>query len=181
MANSAAAEVLEFWRTAGPSKWWRKNLEFDGEIKTRFGDMHKKAANRELDIWRKENQSCLALVLILDQFSRNLLRGSDTSFAQDAYALEVAKYAVSNGFDRSENEDLAIFFYLPYMHSEKLDDQALCVELIRASGNESSLKAAIEHRDIIARFGRFPHRNMVLGRTTSEEEQAFLDDGGFSG
>ncbi len=181
MESRIANEVLQFWRDAGPSRWWRKDQAFDDAIKARFGALYKEATARKLDSWREESHSCLALVIILDQFSRNLFRGSDKSFAQDDYALELAKYGVAQGFDREENKDVSIFFYLPYMHSEEPEDQEICVELMRATGNRSSIDAAIEHRDIIARFGRFPHRNVVLNRTTSEEEQAFLDEGGFSG
>ncbi len=181
MNNQQAAEILEFWLAAGPSAWWRKNIEFDEDIRTRFGDLLEPAAAGDLDDWRIEASSCLALVLVLDQFSRNLYRGSAKTFAQDEYALELAKHAVKMGFNGHEPRELYEFFHLPYMHSEKLADQESCVELIRAGGQESSLEAAIEHRDIIARFGRFPHRNGVLGRETSAAEQAFLDGGGFSG
>ncbi len=181
MSNQQAAEILEFWLAAGPSAWWRKNNKFDEEIRTRFGDLLEPAAAGDFDDWRNEAPSCLALVLVLDQFSRNLYRGSAKTFAQDEYALELAKHAVTMGFNGHQPRALYEFFYLPYMHSEKLADQEACIELIRAGGEEGSLKAAIEHRDIIARFGRFPHRNGVLGRNTSAEEQAFLDGGGFSG
>ncbi len=181
MDNQKALEVLEFWFKSGPSAWWRKDPEFDLAIKERFGDLVKPAAAREIDFWRNKSQSCLALVLILDQFSRNLFRGSDKAFAQDNYALELAKYGVEKGFDKNEPAAIYDFFYMPYMHSEKLEDQKICVDLFRAKGNEASLKAAIEHQDSITRFGRFPHRNLVMGRKTTSEEQTFLDSGGFSG
>lgn len=181
MDNQKALEVLEFWLTSGPSAWWRKNAEFDSTIKNRFGELIEPAAVRKLDSWRNNPQSCLALVLILDQFSRNLFRGSDKTFAQDDYALELAKYGVKKGFDNNEPAAIYEFFYMPYMHSEKLEDQNICVDLIRTRGNKASLKAAIEHQDIITRFGRFPHRNFVLGRKITPEEQTFLDSGGFSG
>jgi len=181
LANAKAGEVLKFWQEAGVSAWWRKDADFDAEINSRFGELHTKASNRDLDDWRKDADSCLALILILDQFSRNLFRDDAKTFAQDEYGLELAKYAVKNGYDDKVPEDIRGFFYLPYMHSEKLDDQEACVELIRASDIEGSLKSAIEHRDIIARFGRFPHRNRVLDRTTTREEREFLDGGGFSG
>jgi len=181
MDNQKALEVFEFWLKSGPSAWWRKNSEFDSTIKERFGDLLGPAAARQLDTWRNNPQSCLALVLILDQFSRNLFRGSEKAFAQDNYALELARYGVEKGFDNNEPAAIYEFFYMPYMHSEKLEDQKICVDLFRAKGNEASLKAGIEHQDIITRFGRFPHRNLVLGRKTSPKEQAFLDSGGFSG
>ncbi len=181
MSKIRANEVLDFWQAAGPSAWWQKNSKFDAEIKMRFDRLHQQAATGILDEWHNEPASCLALVIILDQFSRNLHRGSDRAFAQDAAALKLAKYAVENGFDRNQPQALYDFFHLPFMHSENLEDQKACVELICVSGNQGSIKAAIEHRDIITRFGRFPHRNDVLGRQNSPEEQAFLDGGGFSG
>lgn len=181
MNKQQVTEILDFWKTAGPGSWWRKDLKFDEEIRTRFNQLHQSAAARKLDSWRNEPKSCLALVLILDQFSRNLFRGSDQAFAQDAYGLELAKYAVTNEFDKGDPKELITFFYMPYMHSENIDDQEVCIELFRKTGIESSMEAAVEHRDIIAKFGRFPHRNKLLGRKSSDEEQAFLDGGGFSG
>jgi uncharacterized protein (DUF924 family) len=174
-------EILKFWQNAGPAAWWRKDAEFDARINRRFGDFHQLAAKGEYDDWRDEAQSCLALVIVLDQFSRNLFRGSAKTFAQDQYGLELAQYAVAKGFDDNEPKKIYEFLYMPYMHSEKLEDQEACIELFRSAANKASLKAAIEHRDIIARFGRFPHRNNVLDRQTSPEEQTFLDGGGFSG
>ncbi|MCF6320333.1 MAG: DUF924 domain-containing protein [Rhizobiaceae bacterium] len=181
MVNEQVATVLEFWQAAGPSAWWKKNTDFDEQIADRFAELYEQAARRELDDWRKEANSCLALIIILDQFSRNMFRNNAKTFAQDDYALELAKHGVANGFDTKVAENIRSFYYLPYMHSEALDDQEACVELIRSANIEGSLKSAIEHRDIIARFGRFPHRNPVLGRNTSIKERAFLDEGGFSG
>jgi len=181
MENQKALELLDFWQKAGPSAWWRKNTEFDLKIRDRFVDLIDPAANRELDYWRNEPKTCLALVLILDQFSRNLFRGSKKAFAQDLYALELAKHGVEKGFDDNQPVEIFDFLYMPFMHSEKLEDQNTCVDLFRARANDASLKAAIEHQDIIARFGRFPHRNTILGRQTTDEEQLFLDSGGFSG
>ena len=182
--NEKADEVVKFWLDAGPSAWWRKSDEFDAQIKQRFGDLFEQAAAGELDDWRNEASSCLALILVLDQFSRNLFRGHARAFAQDAQALEVAKHAVEKGFNRVGLEDIKEildFFHMPFMHSENIEDQQTCLELMRVGGNQGSIKAAVEHGDIIANFGRFPHRNGVLGRQTSEEERAFLDGGGFSG
>ena len=181
MDNQKAQEVLEFWLKSGPSAWWQKNSKFDLAIKERFGELLEPAAARHLDSWRNNPQSCLALVLILDQFSRNLYRGSEKAFAQDNYALELARHGIKEGFDKNEPAAIYDFFYMPFMHSEKLENQKICVDLFHAKGNEASLKAAIEHQDIISRFGRFPHRNLVLGRKTTPEEQKFLDSGGFSG
>ena len=173
MQNEAASEVLNFWQEAGPAAWWRKNVEFDEQIVNRFSDLHEQARLRQLDHWRDNPQSCLAVILVLDQ--------SPKTFAQDEYALQLAKFSVKNSYNTVENHALFEFFHLPFMHSEGLNDQRQCVELIRASGNQGFLKAAIEHEEIIERFGRFPHRNIVLGRESTAEEQEFLDGGGFSG
>lgn len=181
MDIAKAQQILDFWLESGPSAWWRKDSKFDSSIKQRFGDLIEPAADRQLDDWRQQPQSCLALVLILDQFSRNLFRESGKAFAQDSYALELAKYAVEKGFDNNQPTNLYDFFYMPFMHSEKLEDQNTCIDLFRARANDGSLKAAIEHQGIIARFGRFPHRNSLLGRKTTPQEQMFLDNGGFSG
>jgi uncharacterized protein (DUF924 family) len=144
MSEIKPAEILEFWQDAGPSAWWRKDLKFDARIKDRFGEFHQRASKREYDDWRQNAQSCLALVIVLDQFSRNLFRGSEKTFSQDAYALELAKFAVKGGFDRSEPKELYEFLYMPFMHSEMLEDQETCVELFRSAENEGSLKAAID-------------------------------------
>ena len=181
MSNDTPREVLDFWQKAGPAAWWKKNLKFDEQIIDKFSSLHERAETRKLDDWRKEAASCLALVLVLDQFSRNMFRGSAKSFAQDNYALELAKHADNEGYISSQTHDLYGFFHLPFMHSEVLEDQERCVALIRKSGNQDSLKSALEHEEIIRRFGRFPHRNSVLGRLTTDEEQAFLNAGGFSG
>lgn len=181
MEKNAVEEILKFWQEAGPSKWWRKDPGFDDEIRLRFGKLHTMATKGDLDQWREEPGSCLALVILLDQFSRNLFRGDARTFAQDEYGLEVAKYAVAKGFDISGNDKIYGFFHLPYMHSEELADQNTCVELIQSRGDKNALKSAIEHRGIIEKFGRFPHRNPVLGRDTTRDEQKFLDEGGFAG
>ena len=181
MQNEAVNEVLSFWQDAGPSAWWLKNADFDEQIVNGFSELHENARLRKLDHWRDSPQPCLAVILVLDQFSRNMFRGSPKTFAQDKYALELAKFGVKNRYNTAQNHILFEFFHLPFMHSEVLSDQQQCVELIRAGGNKDSLKAALEHEDIIQRFGRFPHRNIVLGRKTTAEEQKFLDSGGFSG
>ena len=174
-------DVLEFWTDAGPKKWWKKDPQFDAEIARLFGGTHAEASTGLLDDWAKEPNSCLALIIILDQFSRNLFRNDARSFAQDGQCVAVTKDAIANGFDKKMPEAIASFCYLPLMHSEDLADQNLCLDLMEKTGSEENVKSAVEHRDIIAKFGRFPHRNTVLGRETTAEEQAFLDAGGFAG
>ncbi len=161
--------------------WWTKNDEFDKTIIDRFGATHASCANGELAKWEDEPDSCLALVILLDQFSRNMFRGDPRTFAQDEQALNAARKAIAAGFDRRCDPQISDFFYMPFMHSECIGDQNECVKLMHARSGEGGLKAAIQHREIIARFGRFPHRNQLLGRHTTPAEQAFLDGGGFSG
>ena len=180
LLNAGPADVLGFWRDAGPSRWFRKDSAFDEQFRGRFLTAHEAALRGELDAWAGEAQGALALLILLDQFPRNAFRATPRMFESDAKALEIARQAVRGGFDAQVEADLRNYFYLPFMHSEQLADQDLGVQLARALGDEP-LRYAIMHRDIIERFGRFPHRNAVLGRTTTPEEQRFLDDGGFAG
>jgi uncharacterized protein (DUF924 family) len=175
-----AADVLAFWREAGPARWFRKDAAFDAEFCTRFLAAHEAALRGELDAWAQEAQGALALVILLDQFPRNAFRGTPRMFESDERALVVARRAVQAGLDAQVDADLRNFFYLPFMHSERLADQDMGVALAAKLGDEP-LRYAIIHRDIIERFGRFPHRNSVLGRATTPEEQRFLDNGGFGG
>lgn len=172
--------MIAFWQDAGPSRWFKKDEAFDREFRERFIAAHEAAARGELDAWQSGAEGALALCILLDQFPRNAFRGTARMFATDAKAREVARGAVDAGLDAQVDEALRQFFYLPFMHSERLQDQELCVALTSRLG-EDSLRYARMHRDIIARFGRFPHRNPVLGRATTPQEQAFLDAGGFSG
>jgi uncharacterized protein (DUF924 family) len=134
-----------------------------------------------LDHWATSATGALALILVLDQFSRNLHRNSPEAFAQDAKCAALTRDQIENGQDQQMPPDVRPFCYMPLMHSEDLQDQILGLEMLEKYGVEGNVKSAIEHRDIIARFGRFPHRNSVLGRQTTDEEQAFLNAGGFSG
>jgi uncharacterized protein (DUF924 family) len=172
-------DVLAFWRAAGPAKWFAKDDAFDAEIGARFLATHEAAAKGLLS-WEETPEGALALLLLLDQFPRNMFRGTPRAYATDPLALAVAKRALARGFD-TQLPALRVFFYLPFMHSEELADQERCVALVRGLGDEEALKFAVDHEDIIRRFGRFPHRNAILGRTTTAEEQAFLDGGGFAG
>lgn len=175
-----AAHLLAFWREAGPDRWFRKDAAFDGEFCSRFLAAHEAASRGELDAWAKDAQGALALVILLDQFPRNAFRDTPRMFQTDAKALDVARYAVHAGLDAEVEPDLRNFFYLPFMHSEMLTDQDLGVTLAGKLGDEAVRHAKV-HRNIIERFGRFPHRNAVLGRATTPEEQRFLDNGGFGG
>jgi uncharacterized protein (DUF924 family) len=176
-----AADVLRFWREAGPERWYARDDAFDGEIRARYHDLWRRAAAGELSQWEDSDDGALALTILLDQFPRNMFRGDPKTYASDAAARDVASRAIDRGADLRVAEDLREFFYLPFMHSEQLADQLRCVDLLRKAGRTDNLSWAEDHAAIIRRFGRFPHRNRILGRTTTAEEQAFLDEGGFSG
>jgi uncharacterized protein (DUF924 family) len=173
--------VTAFWREAGPDKWFKKDPAFDADITRRFLETYEAAAARQLVDWEGSAEAAFALLLVLDQFPRNMFRGSARAFATDPLAREVSGRAIAKGFDQRFPVRERTFFYLPYTHSETLADQDLCVALSRATGDADALKWALVHADIIRRFGRFPHRNAVLGRATTPDEQAFLDTGGFAG
>ena len=174
------SEVVEFWRAAGPKRWFAKSKAFDAEFKQRFLPAHEAALRGYLIGWSLTAEGALALVLLLDQLPRNAFRDKPRSFETDALARETAEQALVKGFDRQVDELLRPFFYMPFMHSEHLKDQQRCVELC-AGVDANTQRFAVMHRDIIARFGRFPHRNAGLGRASTPEETAFLADGGFKG
>jgi uncharacterized protein (DUF924 family) len=177
----SADDVLGYWRAVGPQRWFVKNTAIDAEIRDKFQNLHAAAIEGLLGNWEDEVSGALAHVIVLDQFSRNMFRGSAAAFAADPLARATAGRAINRGFDRQTTKEERPFFYLPYMHSEALADQERCVELCRAAEDEGTLKYAELHAGVIRRFGRFPHRNAVLGRVTTPEEQAFLDGGGFGG
>ncbi|HEX5378919.1 MAG TPA: DUF924 family protein [Phenylobacterium sp.] len=178
-------DITQFWRAAGPPRWFAKNDVFDAEIRMKYEPAHHAAARGEHDGWLDTADGALALMLLLDQFPRNLYRGSGHAFATDGKARGLARAAIARGHDQRLEPQMRPFLYLPFEHSEDLADQdesvRLCALLRDQAGDEDTLKWARIHRDIIVRFGRFPHRNASLGRTTTPEELAFLDEGGFKG
>jgi uncharacterized protein (DUF924 family) len=176
-----ADDVLAFWTKAGPDKWYKKDDDFDRAIRDTFLATYEAAADGRLSAWQSAPESALALVIVLDQFPRNMFRGSSRAFAADPLARDIADAAISSGFDKAVAKELRAFFYLPFMHSEDLEDQEYCVALCEALGDEDNIKYAEIHAEIIRRFGRFPHRNPLLGRETTPEEKAFLESGGFAG
>lgn len=180
-ALASAADIVEFWQKAGPDRWFEKDVAFDEEVRRRFLTTHEAAAAGKLAVWENSAQGALALLILLDQFSRNMFRGETRAFAADPLALSITARAIMRGFDAQVPSELRQFFYLPFVHSEILNDQEHALALYRAAGDADGLKWAQVHVDIIRRFGRFPHRNKVLGRSTTPEEQAFLDAGGFAG
>ncbi|MGY4629170.1 DUF924 family protein [Bradyrhizobium sp. USDA 4486] len=181
VSDNTPAGILAFWREAGRERWYEHSETSDAEVRRRFLPLWQKAAAGELASWEDSDDGALALVIVLDQFPRNMFRGTREAFASDALAREVARRAIDRGVDLRIDPMLLEFLYLPFMHSEHLPDQLHCVALFENTDNAENLKYAREHADIIQRFGRFPHRNRLLGRDTTEEEQAFLDSGGFAG
>jgi uncharacterized protein (DUF924 family) len=179
--SAIPADVLTFWRTAGPAKWFTKSTAFDEAIRLRFEPVHHAAARGRYAAWEQTAEGALALILLFDQFPRNLYRGSAHAFATDPLARSIARLSLEAGYHLEVEEALKPFYFLPFVHSEDLADQDRSVALYEAAGDANGLKWAHIHRDIIVRFGRFPHRNASLGRVTTPEEQAFLDEGGFGG
>lgn len=179
-SSSTAAEIVAFWREAGPDRWFKKDEAFDRRFRERFLVAHEVAAAGQLAHWQGEPDGALALLLLLDQFPRNAFRDTPRMYATDPLAREVAHAVLAAGIDQHVAADLRLFCYLPFSHAEDLAEQDLAVRLQTPLGEEY-LKHAEGHRDIIRRFGRFPHRNRILGRTSTPEEQAFLDAGGFGG
>lgn len=168
-------QIVEFWfEQLKPAMWWEKSQRLDEEIRQRFGDLHRQAACGELWHWRSSAQGRLAEVIILDQFSRNLYRDQPQAFAQDGMALVLAQEAVSLGMDQQLPVVQRSFFYMPFMHSESLPMHDRAVALFSVPGMENSLDYEHRHRDIILRFGRYPHRNAILQRASTEEELEFL-------
>jgi uncharacterized protein (DUF924 family) len=174
-----AEAIVQFWRDAGPKLWFAKDAAFDRRFRERFMALYERAARGELDGWLGAAHGALALCLLLDQFPRNAFRGTPRMYATDARARAAADAAVEAGYDRELGE-LALFVYLPFGHSEDLVDQDRAVELCKRLGGLHT-EHAEGHRAIVQRFGRFPHRNPILGRRMLPEEQRFLDQGGFRG
>jgi uncharacterized protein (DUF924 family) len=179
-AIASPADILAFWREAGPDRWFTRDDAFDAEIREKFLATYEAAAAGKLDAWEDTAEGSLALVIVLDQFPRNMFRGTAQCYATDPLARAVANRALKRGYDQDVPESERNFLFLPFMHSEDKDDQKRCVALYREA-DDANLKYAEQHADIIRRFGRFPHRNPILGREMTPEEQAFLDDGGFKG
>jgi len=172
-------EILHFWfEEIDPSKWWAKDEAFDQLIRARFAEVRALATRCELFEWRVEARGRLAEIIVLDQFSRNLFRGSPLAFASDPLALALAQEAISAKAEAALNPIERSFLYLPFMHSESLAIHAVALELYRKNGIQGNLDYEIRHRQIIERFGRYPHRNAILGRQSTQEEIEFLKQPG---
>jgi uncharacterized protein (DUF924 family) len=173
------SELLSFWFSEEVKpKWFEASDAFDAELRERFGLAARRAGEGALDGWAAAPEGLIALIILLDQIPRNIHRGTPAAFATDARALRLARAAVANGIDRQLTDAQRGFLYLPFMHSEDLAAQEEGMALYGALGNEPALDYMRRHRDIIARFGRFPHRNDILGRTSTPEEIAFLEQPG---
>jgi uncharacterized protein (DUF924 family) len=185
-------EILAFWFGREGEEgygefrevWFLKDPDFDREIRDHFEAVYEEAAAGELEAWKEEARSCLALIIVLDQFPRNMFRGDPQMYATDGLALAAARRASERAYDRELSAFQRVFAYLPFEHSENLEDQRFSVELFRRlaeeTGQEDLLVYAVQHLKIIERFGRFPHRNEILGRRTTPEEAEFLQEPGSS-
>jgi len=172
-----ARAVLDFWsEECGPDKWFEKDPMLDTQIQDRFGPLHARACAGELDHWSATPEGALALIVLIDQFSRNIHRDRPAAFAADPKGLSLVAKALEAGLDKDMTGPQRAFLYMPLMHSEDLADQDRCIRLMREAGLEKQHGYAVAHRKIIARFGRFPHRNAVLGRASTPEEEAFLKE-----
>ena len=176
--TTTAAEVVRFWRQAGMQAWFNGGEAFDRQCEALFLAAHLAAARREHEDWLDSAEGALALLLLLDQIPRNVFRGSGHAFASDGLARHYAERALAAGHDAAFEPELRAFFYLPFEHSEDLADQQRSVALFEVLGNQTYTQYALEHRRVIERFGRFPHRNRALGRINTAEEQAWLAAGG---
>jgi len=173
-------DIVTFWRNAGYERWYTKDDAFDQELRDRFMGTWEAARDGKLGAWQDTDDGALALVIVLDQFPRNMFRNDARAFSTDALARAVVTRAIAEGRDLRTEPVMRAFLYLPFEHSEDIADQERSIALFEPLGADS-LKWAVLHADIIRKFGRFPHRNAVLGRTTTREEAAFLAEGGFSG
>jgi uncharacterized protein (DUF924 family) len=175
-------KVLEFWLKAGPPKWYVADDAFDQEIRDQFGDLWEQGARGELEDWTSHPNKALALIIVLDQFSRNMFRQDGRAFSTDSKAKAAARYSIKQGWDMRIDEPQRQFFYLPLMHSEMLSDQDQCVRMFKERMPETgapNLLHARAHREVIREFGRFPYRNAALGRETTPAEQTYLDNGAY--
>lgn len=177
--TAKAAGVLEFWQNAGVGMWFHGTPAFDREFRDRFLRLHEQAASGVLAEWSDTPIGAFALILLLDQFPRNAFRGTARAYLTDTLARQTSDAAIDLGHDRHFNTDLRGFFYMPFMHAESMADQDRSVALQCDLGPDWRRPAA-RHREIILRFGRFPHRNAILGRDSTPEEQRYLAEGGFS-
>lgn len=167
--------IIDFWFGEPMNRhWFRSTSALDGEIRERFGPVWRLAAHGGLSDWKQTAEGCLALAIVLDQFPLNMFRGQAKAFSTEAQAIEVAVDAVGRGFDQQLPRGQLAFLYMPLMHSENLAHQDESIRLFEQAGLESNARFALHHRELVRRFGRFPHRNAILGRNSTDEELAYL-------
>lgn len=167
--------IIDFWfAESSRDFWFRSTPEMDAQLRDRFIDVWLAAAEEELISWEESSEGILALVIILDQFPLNMFRGKPLTYATEAQARKIARAAINRGLDRDLTNEQNSFLYMPFMHSEDMDDQELSIKLFEQSGFEENIRFAQHHHDVVRRFGRFPHRNKILGRQSREEEIAYL-------
>lgn len=172
-------DVLSFWFSEKVKPlWFKQDPEFDQEISQRFFDAYQLASAGKLDNWHQNPGSILALIILLDQFPRNMFRHNAQAFATDRQAVELTQYALAKNYEQELSTEKKVFLYMPLMHSEDFEHQTRSVELFQQLGKENNLKFAIKHQEIVARFGRFPHRNNILGRESTSAEKEFLTQPG---
>lgn len=180
--NPTPDGIITFWMDAGPGAWFKARDSFDQTIAGRFAEAVEAASGGTYDAWQETPRGALALVLLLDQFNRNIYRGRADTWKCDPKAVAVAQKAIQNGFDMQLAEDLRRWFYMPHMHSEDRRVQQMSIELSQLTGDADHIKHAIHHAGIVKRFGRFPHRNAILGRISTPEEETYLaGDDAFKG
>ncbi|MEA1987962.1 MAG: DUF924 family protein [Pseudomonadota bacterium] len=174
--NEPASDILEFWFSERVSpQWFNASKELDNEILQRFGNLWHQALNNELNTWANTPEGALALVILLDQFPLNMFRGQAKSFKTEALAIKVTKHTVSQGFDKKIPKSQLMFLYMPLMHSENIEDQNLSIQLFTQAQLTQNLRFANHHKELIQKFGRFPHRNAILERTSTDEEIKYLN------
>lgn len=170
-------EIISFWfAEIEPRQWFEKNSNFDQTIKDRFEAVYHQIVNQKHQDWLETAEGTLAYIIVLDQFSRNMFRDQPEAFAVDPQALGAAQHAVKQGFDQTLTEKQRAFMYMPFMHSENPEVHKTAVELFTAHGNAMNLEYEYKHKAIIDRFGRYPHRNKILGRESTSEELEFLKE-----
>ena len=178
MLDYTPQNIIEFWYSDEVRPMWFKSTAlFDQQLRSRFELLCYRAAQSDLNDWKLSAEGCLALAIILDQFPLNMYRGKPESFATESNAISVARHAVRLGFDKQIPKEQVAFLYMPFMHSESIQDQNMSVQLFEAVGLADNLKFAMHHRDLIRRFGRFPHRNSILKRQSTAEEIDYLNSG----
>ena len=172
-------DVLNFWFNEIKSyQWWKKDKQFDHLIRERFLGVHDKAISGELAKWRNSFRGRLAEIIILDQFSRNIYRNTPLAYKNDKYTLILSQNAIKNGIEKKINDEELLFIYMPFMHSESISKQIVSVDLFKKLGLKKNIKSALRHYDVIQKFGRFPHRNIILNRKSTVEEKEFLSKPG---